>query len=121
MSVDSSAFACESRCMSSNTTLNLLPGAKIMLDASTPAICLGPGGHRSCDTVPLMAGDQQVGTYNVVKFHPIENHAIAWWYKTEWYVSSYEDLRKEYPRDKWAEGWSNEAEYAVASRARYVD
>lgn len=107
----------------SNTVLTseLLPGFKFMLDASTPAIYLGPGGHRSSDTVPLMAGDTQIGHVEKLTVHPTDGCAVAWWYKREWFISSREDLCGDYPRDTWTAGWTPEAETAVLTRAKYVD
>lgn len=107
----------------SNTVLTseLLPGFKFMLDASTPAIYLGPGGHRSCESVPLMAGDTQVGSVEKLTMHSTDGCAVAWWYKREWFISSCEHLYREYPRAEWLSGWTPEAEIAVRTRAKYVN
>ena len=99
---------------------NLVSGLLVMLDAHTPAIVLGPGGCRDCESVPLMAGDAQIGHVNQLVFHPISGQAVAYWYKTEWHVRPLACIEQDYPRATWTLGWSYAGAAAVASRAKYV-
>lgn len=96
-------------------------GQKFMLDRDTPAIYIGNGGFRDTKTVPLMAGENQIGTTEEIVFHPIEGHVICYWYKTEWHLISYNDAVIDFPRSEWTDNWSNNAIAAIANRARHVE
>jgi hypothetical protein len=102
--------------------INLTPGVKFMLDKSTPAIYIGPGGCRGTESVQLKIGDTPIAMVVQEVFKPVDgNYIVAWWYKAEWYLSTYHDLLKDYPRDAWVEGWSIAAEQAVTQRLKYVE
>ncbi len=103
------------------TNFELEPGMLLMLDPTTPAIYLGPGGSRDAKPAPLMVGSSQVGITFELSFNPIQGEQVAWWYKTEWYVSPIERLLQDYPQTGWRQGWSSEAALAVFQRQRYVD